>query len=203
MPRPQILLIAASIVLANVAYAAPSAKVEAANPFYTASTLPFQMPAFDKIKDRHYAPAYALGMKRQLTEVATIANNPKAATFENTIVAMERSGQLLARVAATFSNLSGANTNDTIESIERELSPKLAAHSDRIMLNAKLYQRVKALYDKRADLGLDAEAKRLLERYHTDFVRAGAKLTPADKEKLKAYNTELAALATAFSQNLL
>jgi peptidyl-dipeptidase Dcp len=203
MSRPKMLLIAASIALANVAYAAPAAMIEASNPFYNVSTLPLQMPAFDKILDRHYAPAYAEGMKRQLAEVAAIAANPKAATFENTIVAMERSGQLLARVAATFSNMSGANTNDTIEAIERDLSPKLAAHTDSIMLNDKLYQRVKVLYGQRAKLGLDAEAKRLLERYHTDFVRAGAKLAPADKEKLKAYNAELATLATKFSQNLL
>jgi peptidyl-dipeptidase Dcp len=229
MVRPQMLVIAASLMLvpavqaaaqvaaapaatvptaAAPAAAAPAAPVAAApvnapNPFFMPSPLPFHMPQFDKIRNEDYAPAFAEGMKRQLAEVAAIANNFKPATFDNTIVALERSGQLLARVNAVFSNLSGTNTNDAMEAIERDLSPKLAAHSDAIMLNAKLYQRVKTLYDKRDKLGLDKESKYLLERYHTDFVRAGAQLSAADQEKLKAYNGELAALATTFSQNVL
>ena len=116
------------------------------------------------------------------SEIEAIANNPKAPTFENTIVAMERSGQLLTRVATTFANLQGANTNDKMDAIDREMSPRLAAHNDAIFLNPKLYQRVKTLHDKRDTLGLDAESKHLLERYHTDFVRAGARLSSADKE---------------------
>ncbi len=200
------LVLAASILLAHVAHAAPAAPaamIESANPFFKASPLPLFMPQFDQIRDAHYAPAFAEGMKRQLAEVALIANNAKPATFDNTIVALERSGQLLNRVQATFSNMSGANTNDALEEIERELSPQLAAHGDAITLNAKLYQRIKSLYDKRDKLGLNSEAKRLLERYNTDFVRAGANLSAADKDKLKAYNGELAALATTFSQNVL
>jgi len=201
------LVIAASLLLANIAHAvpatAPAAMIEASNPFLKDSPLPFHMPQFGLIRNEHYAPAYAEGMKRQLAEIDVIANNAQAPTFDNTIVAQERSGQMLARVRAVFENLSGTNTNDTMEAIERDLAPKLAAHSDAIQLNAKLYQRIETLYNKRDKLGLNAEQKRLLERYNTDFVRAGAKLSAADKEKLKAYNAELAALATAFSQNVL
>jgi peptidyl-dipeptidase Dcp len=206
MNRPHLLIVAASLALIQPAFAAPaapSAALEASNPFAKVSTLPFHYPAFDKIKDDHFVPAYAAGMREQLREIDGIANNPKPATFDNTIVAMERSGQLLTRVATTFSNLQGANTNDKLDEIDREMSPKLAAHSDAIFLNPKLYQRVKSLYEKRAKLGLDAESAYLLERYHKDFVRAGAKLSAADKEKLKAFNAEIATLQTSFTQSVL
>ncbi|WP_256078774.1 M3 family metallopeptidase [Massilia sp. YIM B04103] len=202
MKHPQLLLIAASLALASFAsaHAAPLAE---SNPFAKPSALPFQYPAFDKIHNEDYAPAYEAGIREQAAEITAIANNAQPATFENTIVAMERSGQLLARVSSVFGNLSGANTNDSMEALDRELAPKLAAHSDAIRLNGKLYQRIKSLYEKRNTLGLDAESKFLLERYHTDFVRAGAKLSAANKEKLKSYNTQLAALQTTFSQNVL
>lgn len=198
------LVIAASLLLANIAHATPVAPmIDATNPFFKESPLPFHMPQFGLIHNEHFAPAYAEGMRRQLAETEVIANNTHPATFDNTIVALERSGQLLARVRSTFENLSGANTNDAMEAIERDMAPKLAAHADSIALNAKLYQRIDSLYNKRDKLGLSPEAKHLLERYNTDFVRAGAKLSAADKEKLKAYNAELAELATAFSQNVL
>jgi peptidyl-dipeptidase Dcp len=142
-------------------------------------------------------------MREHLREVAAIANNKAAPTFENTIVAMERSGQLLARVSTTFSNLQGANTNDRLDAIDREMSPKLAAHQDAITMNDRLWQRVKSLYDRRDALKLDAESKHLLERYHRDFVRAGARLSSADKDKLKAYNGEIASLQSTFAQNVL
>ncbi|MFZ4878610.1 M3 family metallopeptidase [Janthinobacterium sp. Mn2066] len=213
MTRPTLLIIAASLMLAQVAYAATpvtatanapaSAAFSASNPFFKASPLPFQMPQFGLIKNEHYLPAFLEGMKRQTAEVNHIANNPKPATFDNTIVALERSGQLLHRVNSIFSNMAGANTNDEIDKINVEISPKLAAHDDSIHLNAKLFARIEALYDQRDKLGLDAESQRLLERYHTDFVRAGAKLSAADQEKLKAYNGELAALQTTFLQNVL
>ncbi|ATQ73196.1 dipeptidyl carboxypeptidase II [Massilia violaceinigra] len=201
------LIVAASLALVNVAAiaapVAPATALVATNPFAKLSTLPFHYPAFDKIKDEHFLPAYAAGMSDHLREVDTIANNRKAPTFDNTVVALERSGQLLTRVATTFSALQGANTNDTLDAIDREMSPKLAAHNDAVFLNAKLYQRVKTLYDKRAKLGLDAESKHLLERYHKDFVRAGAKLSAEDKEKLKAFNSEIATMQTTFTQNVL
>ena len=203
MNRPHLLIVAASLALIQPAFAAPAAALAASNPFAKLSTLPFHYPAFDKIKDEHFLPAYAAGMREQLREVDGIANNPKPATFDNTIVAMERSGQLLARVATTFSNLQGANTNDKLDEIDREMSPRLAAHNDTIFLNEKLFRRVKALYDRRARLGLDAESAHLLERYNKDFVRAGARLSAADKVKLKALNGEIATLQTGFTQNVL
>jgi len=218
--KPLALLIAASFSFAAcaatpespaaaepAASATPAAKAKAdavvANPFYAPSSLYLHAPAFDQIKDAHYLPAFEEGMRQQLAEVDVIAGNKEAPSFDNTIVEMERSGQLLGRVAAVFFNLTGANTNETMEGIQRELSPRLAAHNDAIVLNGKLYARVKSLYDQRETLGLDAESKRLLERYHTDFVRAGAQLSDADKVKLKAMNAELATLSTTFSQNLL
>jgi peptidyl-dipeptidase Dcp len=206
MKRPQLLFVAAAIALAHAASAAPAAAgpaLDPSNPFAKDSTLPLHYPAFDKIKDEHFVPAFEAGMREQLREVASIANNKAAPTFDNTIVAMERSGQLLSRVGTTFSNLQGANTDDQLDAVDRDMSPKLAAHHDAVYLNAKLYQRVKTLYDKRDHLGLDAESKYLLERYHRDFVRAGAKLSAADQEKLKAYNGEIAGLQSKISQYIL
>jgi peptidyl-dipeptidase Dcp len=197
------LLIAASLAVANLAYAAPASLLPASNPFAKPSTLPFGYPAFDKIKNEDFAPAFEEGMRQHAAEIDGIANNKAAPTFDNTIVAMERSGQLLTRVQTVFFNLVGTNTNDTLNALDKDLAPKLAAHSDAIRLNAKLYQRIKTLYDKRDKLHLDAESKYLLERYNTDFVRAGAKLSEADKQKLKDYNAKLAALQTQFSQNVL
>jgi len=194
-------LIAAAVALAFAGMA--QAALPASNPFAAPSTLPLQYPAFDKIGDADYAPAFDEGMQEQAAEIAKIANSKAAPTFENTIVAMERSGRLLNRVSTVFFSLNGANTNDTLQALDRTLAPKLSAHSDAMLLNAKLYARIKTLYDKRASLGLDPESGYLLERYHTDFVRAGAKLSAADKEKLKAYNGKLAALQTAFAQNVL
>jgi peptidyl-dipeptidase Dcp len=202
MKRPQLLIVAASLSLAFAAHAAPTT-LDPSNPFAKPSTLPFHYPAFDKIKDEHFMPAFEAGMREHLREIAAIANNPKAPTFDNTIVAMERAGQLLARVSTTFSNLQTANTDDKLDEIDREIQPKLAAHSDAVYMNDKLWQRVNALYDKRDSLGLDAESKHLLERYHRDFVRAGARLSSADKDKLKAYNGEIAALQSKFGQNTL
>jgi peptidyl-dipeptidase Dcp len=198
------LVIAAALGVAfsQTVLAAPAAAL-AGNPLATASSLPFQYPAFDKIKDEHFIPAFKEGMRIQLKEVDAIANNKAAPTFENTIVAMEKSGVLLTRVQTVFYNLQGANTNDKLDAIDSEMSPKLAAHSDAIYLNPKLWARVKSLYEKRDALKLDAEAKHLLERYHTDFVRAGAKLSDADKAKLKVINGDIAKLQTAFTQNVL
>ncbi|WP_229518554.1 M3 family metallopeptidase [Massilia sp. PAMC28688] len=211
MNRPQMLIVAASLALVQTAaLAAPAAAPTAAaaplpasNPLAAASTLPFQYPMFDKIKDSHYQPAFAAGMREQLAEVAAIAGSKDAPTFDNTIVAMEKSGQLLSRVSTIFSALQGANTNDKLDAIDREMAPRLAAHDDAIFLNDKLFQRVKALYDQRATLGLDAESAFLLERYYKDFVLAGANLSPEDKKRLKAYNGQIATLQTTFSQNVL
>src|SRR5437762_6534431 len=143
------------------------------------------------------------GMREQLKEVELVANNSEKPTFDNTIVALERTGRLLDRAERTFSNLNACNTNPTLQKIDKEIAPKLAAHHDEIFLNPKLFARVQQLYDNRDNLGLDPESAYLLERYYKDFVRAGAKLSDADKEKLKKINTELATLQTKFEQNVL
>jgi peptidyl-dipeptidase Dcp len=173
------------------------------NPFYQVSTLQFQMPQFDLIKDEHFVPAMERGMEEHLVEIEQIANNPEPATFDNTIVAMERSGQLLGRVTTVFFSLTGADTNDQREAIQRQMSPKLSGHRDAIQLNPKLFARIDKLYQTRATLGLDAEQQRLLEESHRDFVRAGAQLTEQQKVRLREINTELAKLGTTFSQNVL
>jgi peptidyl-dipeptidase Dcp len=173
------------------------------NPLLKESTLDFHYPPFDQIKDEHFAPAYEQGMAEQLKEIAPIANNSAPPTFENTIVALEKSGQLLGRVDRIFSNLASANTNPQLQKTETEMAPKLSAHQDAIFLDGALFKRVQTLYDNRAKLGLDPESQWLIERYYKDFVRAGAKLSEADKSKLKKMNAEIAELQTKFSQNVL
>ncbi len=173
------------------------------NPFFTESPLPFHLPPFDRIKDSDYVPAFERGMSDQLREVDLIASDPQEPTFDNTIVALERSGRLLGRVTQVFSNLKDTNTDDEIEKIDTEMAPRLSAHDDAIHLNTALFARIQALYDRRATLGLDPESYRLLERYHRDFVRAGALLSEADKTRLRALNSQLASLQTTCSQNIL
>jgi peptidyl-dipeptidase Dcp len=183
--------------------AAQNKKSMTANPLLTESTLPFYVPPFDKIKNEHFTPAYEQGMAEELKEVEKIAVDPEKPTFENTIVAMERSGELLARVDRIFSNLNACNTNPRMQEIDKQMSPKLAAHQDAIHLNSALFARVQALCDDRDKLNLDPESKWLIERYYKDFVRAGAKLSEEDKTKLKAMNAELAELQTKFEQDVL
>lgn len=175
----------------------------AGSPFASASKLPYQYPAFDQIRNEHYGPAFTEGMRQHAAEIALIAGNHAAPTFDNTVVAMERAGQMLNRVSTVFFSLTGANTNPTLEALSRDLAPRLAAHQDQIFLNARLFQRISKLYEARVALKLDAESERLLERYYTDFVRAGAKLGDKDKQKLKSLNAQLASLSTTFSQNVL
>lgn len=182
---------------------APAATGQSANIFFAESPLPLHYPQFDKVTDADFAPAFDAGMAQQLKEIDAIANNPAKPTFDNTIVAMEKSGQVLDRATTTFFNLVGTDTNPTREKLRSEYSGKFAAHRDAISLNGKLFARLQALYDNRAKLGLDAQGLRLVEKYHTDFVRDGAKLSDADKAKLKEMNAELAALGTQFSQNVL
>ncbi len=173
------------------------------NPFLEPSTLPFHAPPFDRIHDADFKPALEEGMRRQIAEVEAIANDRAAPTFENTIVAMERSGQMLTRAEKVFNGLTGANTDDTLQAVQTEESPRLAAHSDAIYLNASLFQRVKSLYDRRASLRFTPEQLRLVEKYYRDFVRAGALLSDADKVRLRALNEEEAKLTTAFTNKLL
>ena len=183
----------------------PSASVSlpASNPFAAPSTLPFQAPDFTKIHDADYEPAFIAGMAQQLAEVAAIANQTAPPTFDNTIIPLEKSGEILTRVSKVFNGVTGANTNDTLQAIQERLAPKLASHSDEIFLNRKLYDRVKSLYDRRESLGFDQQQKSLVELYNRNFVRAGANLSDADKEALKKLNQEEASLQTDFQNKLL
>jgi peptidyl-dipeptidase Dcp len=173
------------------------------NPLLTPSSLPLQMPAFDQIADDHWGPAFAMAMQEGKREVEAIAAQSAPPTFANTIVALERAGRLLARIRPIFSNLVGTDTNPTLQKLEKELSPVFAAYRDSIMLNPALFARVDAVYQVRDQLDLDAESRRLVEKTHNDFVRAGARLAPDQQAKLKTLNARLATLQTAFSQNVL
>ena len=174
-----------------------------ANPLLTESKLPFNFPPFDKIKDEHFQPALEQGMAEEIKEVEPIANQTEKPTFENTIVAMEKSGLLYARARRVFSNLNACNTNENLQKLDKEMAPKFSAHSDAIHLNSALFARIEALYNARESSNLDPESKWLLERYYKDFVRAGAKLNDEQKTRLKAINAELAKLTTDFEQDVL
>src|SRR5579883_968522 len=174
----------------------------AGNPLATPSSLAFEAPPFDRIKDADYQPAIEGGMRQELSEYEAIANDPAPPTFDNTIVAMEKAGQLLTRANTLFQNLISANSNDVLQKANREEAPRLQAHSDQILLNPKLFARVRALYETRDAIGLNPQQKFLLERYHTRFVRAGAELNDADKAKLKVINEQIAKLQTEFRDRL-
>ena len=174
-----------------------------ANPFYVASTLPFQAPPFDKIKDADYQPAIEAGIEQARAENEAIANDAAAPTFENTIAAMEKTGQLLNRVTLVFFGVTQADTNPVLQKVQEIVTPKLAALQDAIYLNSSLFARVQTLYDERTTLGLDAESMRLLEVDYKAFVKAGAKLSDADKTKLKKLNEEESVLSNAFTNKLL
>jgi peptidyl-dipeptidase Dcp len=173
------------------------------NPFYAASTLPFQAPPFDKITDADYQPAIEAGMAQQRHEIDAIANNPAAPTFDNTVVAMERSGQLLSRVMLVFGAITSANNNPALQKVQEAEAAPLAAQSDYINLNPKLFARVEAVYNQRQSLHLDPESMRLVEWDYLQFVKAGARLNDADKAKLKKLNEEESVLETAFTNKLL
>jgi peptidyl-dipeptidase Dcp len=201
----QTVLAAATIMMSTIVVPAQTtdAGFGAGNPFYAPSALPFHAPPFDKIKDSDYQPAIEAGMAEQLTEMRAIADNPAAPTFENTIVAMEKTGALFQRVTAAFSGVTGANTNPVLEKVQREEAPKLAAHNDAIYLDAKLFHRVAAVYEKRASLKLSPEGLRLVEIYYQRFVHGGANLSDTDKEKLKKINEEESTLSNAFRSKVL
>jgi peptidyl-dipeptidase Dcp len=173
------------------------------NPFYAPSKLPFQTIPWDQIKDSDFQPAIEAGMAEQLKEIQAIANNPAPPTFDNTIVAMEKSGQLLQRSASAFFAVAGANTNPTLLKVRSEVAPKLAAHRDAIFLNDKLFQRVATLYKQHDSLKLDAEQQRLLKYYYDEMIHGGANLNEADKVQLKKLNEELAGLSDTFESKLL
>ena len=186
----------------SVSTEAPATEADG-NPFFTESQLPYQLPPFNLIDDTTYLPAFERGMAQQLVEIDAIANDAESPTLENTLIPLEHSGRLLSRVEAVFFILSSADTNDAMDAIRIEIAPRLSAHYDEILLNGNLFARVKALYDERGTLALDPESHRLIEEYYTDFVRAGAQLSDAEKERLQTINAELATLVTSFSQNVL
>jgi peptidyl-dipeptidase Dcp len=197
-------LIAGAIVLGSInAELAATADFGPSNPFYAPSTLPFQAPPFDRIKDEDFQPAIEAGMEQQQAEIKAIANNPDAPTFDNTIVAMEKSGQLLERVMAAFNGVTGANINPALQKVKTIEAPKLAAHQDFIYLEAKLFARVTAIYKQRATLKLDPESLRLVEYDYDKFVHSGANLSEADKAELKKLNEEISTLSNSFTNKLL
>lgn len=179
-----------------------SESFSSANPFFKASELPFQAPAFDKIKNGDFKPALEEGMKQQMEEIQKVADQPEAPSFENTILALEKSGQLLSRVNMVFTLLTGANTNPELQKVKEEEAPKLTANTDAIYLNTKLFKRVETLFKQKDQLKLDAESLRLLEYYYQKFELAGAKLSDADKNKLKELNKEEATLSAKFTAQL-
>ncbi len=201
------LALAATLGLSMPAYShtvpATTDDAKPANPFFAESPLALHYPQFDQIKDSDFAPAFDAGMAEQLKQVEAIAADPQKPSFDNTILALEKSGRVLDRATTVFYSLVGADTNDAREALQAEYAPKFSAHRDAIFLNPQLFARIKALHDNRESLGVDAEAVRLIERYHTDFVRSGANLSETDKTKLKKMNAELAGLGTKFTQNVL
>ena len=173
------------------------------NPFFETYKNKYGAPPFDKIKNEHYMPAFKEGILQQTKEVNAIADRKEAPTFENTIAALEYSGDLLKKVSSVFFNLYSCNTNESMEKIATEITPILSEHNDNIYLNAKLFARVKTLFDNKATLGLNAEQIRLLEKYHRIFIRSGAALNPDQKEKLRSINKELGLAELAFGKNVL
>jgi peptidyl-dipeptidase Dcp len=208
--KKRLLFAGVSIALSAVAAAACAAQTKNAsasfgpsNPFYAPSTLPFQAPPFDKIRDSDYEPAIDAGMAQQIVEVEAIPNNPAPPTFDNTLVPLERSGQLLTRAWNAFNCVTSANTDPELQKVQKYEAPRRAAHEDAIYLNAKLFARVKAIYNERALLHLDPESLRLVEYDYQEFVKAGANLSEVDKAELKKVNEEESTLENAFATKLL
>jgi peptidyl-dipeptidase Dcp len=198
------ILIAAALPQVQSNAAVPSgAQFGPSNPFYAPSSLPLHAPPFDKIKDSDYQPAIEAGMAQQREEVRAIAESPDPPTFENTLVALERTGQLFNRVNLVFNAVTGANLSPELEKLQEIEAPKLAAHKDSIFLDAKLFQRIETIYKQRESLKLDAESLRLVEYYYEEFIHAGANLSEADKAELKKLNEEESTLSAAFSNKLL
>ena len=191
------------ILLAFFSFGCSNSMENSMNPFFTDYDAPYQIPPFDEIKEEHYMPAFERGMKEQLEEIDQIANNPEQPTFENTLVELERTGKTLSKVADVFFNILSSNTNEQMDKIAAEVSPKLSAHSDAISLNKKLFNRVHLVYEQRNELGLSTEQMRLVEETHKGFIRSGVQLDTQSMEKLTQINQELSSLSVQFDQNLL
>lgn len=191
------------LCFAGIMLQACQEKTDTTNPFFGKYNTPFEVPPFDKILNQHYLPAFREGIKQQEAEIQAIIDNPEAPTFSNTIEAMEKSGQLLNKVSYVFFNLREANTNDSLNAIAEEIMPEITAHTDGINLNEKLFARIKVVYDNQEKENLTTEQKMVLQKYYNNFVRGGANLSPADQEKLKQINGELALLSLKFGDNQL
>ena len=188
---------------AKPAQTAKAVEVQSDNPLLRTWTTPFQVPPFAEIKPEHFKPAFEAALAAQRKEIEAIVNNPAAPTFQNTMEALENSGELLSKVSGVFSNLQSSETNPQLQAVNREVTPMLSAMRDEIRLNPKLFERVKAVYDKRASLKLTPIQKKLVEDTYKGYVRAGANLDPAKKEQLKKINGELSMLSVKFADNLL
>src|ERR1700760_4873844 len=182
---------------------AQTATLPAGSPFAAASSLPYAAPRFDKIKDTDYQPAIEAGMVQDTADSDMVANNPAAPSFDNTIVALEKSGRLLADANLLFQNVLQSNSSDVLQKVNNDEAPRLQAHTDGILLNPKLFARVKAVYDARETSGLTQDQKFLAERYYRKFVHAGAELSETDKTKLKALNGQIASLQAQYQDRLL
>ncbi len=191
------------VVIASMAFAGCMKQEKSDNPFLNKYDTPFEVPPFEQIKASHYMPAFLKGFEEQRAEIKSIINNPKEPTFENTIKALEYSGQLLTNVNRVFGALNSANTNDTLQAISRELSPIASKHNDDINLNDSLFQKVKSVYDNKDKFKLTDEEKKVLDDTYKGFVRSGAGLSPEDKDKLRKINEKLSILSVQFGQNLL
>jgi peptidyl-dipeptidase Dcp len=178
-------------------------KTDSSNPFFVQWDTPFGVPPFDKIKNKHYLPAFKEAIRQDNAEIRIIVNNSEEPTFENTILPLDKSGDLMTNVRSVFFNLSDANTNDSIQELAMEIAPMLSSHYDDIIMNDTLFNRIKVVYQSRDSSGLDKSQIRVVEKYYEDFVRNGANLNPADKDKLRKLNEELTGLSVKFGQNLL
>ncbi len=199
----QLIMAAGLAVMLTACGTSEKKTVEGENPFFAEYTTPFGVPPFDQIKFEHYKPALLQGMEEGRKEIEAIVNNPEEPTFENTIVALDEQGALLRKVQIVFGGQNSVNTNDEMQALSREMSPLLSKYSDDINLNPKLFARVKAVYDKKDELGLDKEQMKLLEETYKDFVRGGANLSAEDQAKLRELNSKISMLQLTFGQNML
>lgn len=203
MKKPIIILFVSAFVLFSCTSQKKESTVNMENPFFAAWTTTFGVPPFDEIKVEHFVPAITEGINQNQAEIDAIVANTEEPNFENTILALDKSGQLLDKVQGVFGPLNSANTNDEMQAVAREISPMMTKHRDGISMNPELFKKVKAVYDKRKEAGLDDQQIRVVEKIYQDFERNGANLSAEDQEKLKAINTELSSLSLKYGENLL
>jgi len=196
-------LILIAMTMGIVLFDACSGDKKSENPFFAEYNTPFNVPPFDRIDTTDYIPAYIEGIKKHNEEIDAIVNDSREPDFENTILAFDKSGLLLTNVSKVFDNLNEANTNPQMQEIARKIDPMMSKHTDDIFLNEKLFQRIKAVYDRRHEMNLDSQQVRVVEKYYRDFERRGANLSPDQKEQLRKINAELSMLSLTFGENIL